>query len=444
MTTKAQGITLPFNAGYKNALDSNTGIKGNGLTDDTAAIQNLLNTYSNIFFPPDKEYIISARLTGKSNQSILGGSRDTATLKYTGTSTIPNGDFLAFLGCDNFSVKELAFRSASAKSSNSSKFLHLQDCVYFDVDGITMGATSSSGNNNLTGIQIDQLSSGFVPPRGCGTLQNILYVVEPTDSGGASSVGVYIKGHIFQPIIHVRLLGEGNIEHAKYGIKLENVNNSMIGNWQMRGSTSTEIALINSSSNTIIAPQLVPPPTVGIGIDIDASCFDNTIINPGFNVSSGAPLALIRDQGPVSNRNNILAQSAVGALTPLNKLNGPYQFWKPDGLGPNVVIKRTTTDTESGLVIKSDSNELAKASLVINRGSGPAGQDILRLEGGTALFTRVSSSGEIYIYSPNSVPADSELAVNQCVFYLDQAANKIKVKTKYSTGAVKIGEIPVV
>ena len=415
------------------------GAVGDGVADDTAAIQAALNATEGLnIFIPKGVYIISSQLTAQNNCCIFGDNRDTSILKYNAATTITGGAILKFANKSAISVQNIGFRCQNSVLANNTIMLHLEDCVYFNITDLSFGATSTAGQNSLIGIKCNQTTSGFVPPRGNGVFRNILYVVEPTNSGSISSVGIWIQGHVSQAMNHVTCDGEGGIEHGYYGIKLENANNCHIANWQIRGSTFTEIALINSSNNVIIAPAIVPPPTVGIGISLDANCFDNTIISPAWNFSSGNPLSAISDNG---NRTVIISQSAVGILTPKNKLNGSFEFRKPDAIGATASFIRSTTDTDNGLILQSDYNPIDKAFLTINRGSGPSGNDIARYEGGTVLFERVSSAGQRFIRTINSVPADGDLNISQCTFYLNEGSNELKVKVKYAAGTVRIGTI---
>lgn len=338
-----------------------------------------------------------------------------------------------------FRVSQIGFRCTAPVSTNTTTQLHLENCVYFEVSDISFGGSlTSSFTNNIRGCVCDQTSAGFVPPRGNGVFRNILYVIEPTDSGASESRGIHVKGHPSQAMNHVILDGEGNIEHACYGVVFENANNCYLGPWQMRGSTNTEIKLINCANCMIVGPQIVPPPTIGTGISLDASCVDNVILNPAWNFSSGTPMVAINDNG---SRTTTIAPGAPGILKVQGKLNGSYQLRKADGVGNSLEVIRSVTDPDSGIIVRSDTNPLAKAFLSINRGSGPAGQDILRLEGGSALFERVASDGRHYLSAPTGAPSASEVGNNQISFYLDQAANQLRVIVRYSDGSVKNGAV---
>jgi hypothetical protein len=407
--------------------------------DVTAAMQAALNAAEGRKLKLIKgNRLITAKLSAPQAIHICGQGRDSSLFTYKGATTLAGG-IIEFDGRTAFSVRDLGFRCTSAVVVNNTIQLHIKNPVYFEVSGITFGASgSASGANNIIGCLVEQTSSGFVPPRGNGVFRDILYVVEPTDSGGSLSRGIHIKGHASQRIEHISFEGEGNIEHAYYGIHVEHANHVEIGKWQMRGSTNTEIRLDSADSCVINAPQIIPP-TGGTGIYIASTCVDNVVIAPGWNFSSGAPSSALTDLGA---RTTVIHPGAPGAITIQGKLNGSYLFSKQDGVGDNIKVVRSTTDTDSALVLQSDVAVSADAWIGVNRGSGPAGQDIVRIEGGGDLFERVASDGQRYLRGSNSAPSDASLANSQVAFYLDESGSNLKVKVKYAGGTVKTGSVP--
>ena len=62
---------------------------------------------------------------------------------------------------------------------------------------------------------------------------------------------------------------------------------------------------------------------------------------------------------------------------------------------------------------------------------------------GMALYGsgRLKVTGRSYLGTPNSVPVAADLNNGSISFYLDQAANNLKVRVKYSTGVLKTATI---
>ena len=62
---------------------------------------------------------------------------------------------------------------------------------------------------------------------------------------------------------------------------------------------------------------------------------------------------------------------------------------------------------------------------------------------GYALYAkgRVKVTGRSFLATPSGAPAAADMGSRSISFYLDQSANRLRVKVKYSTGAVKYGSI---
>lgn len=83
--------------------------KGDGITDDTAAIQSALNSSLNVYFPPGT-YKITQELVGRDNQILFGNGYNSIIRQYyfdAGHDTSPNN--LTFRNKVNIEVKNLHF-----------------------------------------------------------------------------------------------------------------------------------------------------------------------------------------------------------------------------------------------------------------------------------------------------------------------------------------------
>ncbi len=56
-------------------------------------------------------------------------------------------------------------------------------------------------------------------------------------------------------------------------------------------------------------------------------------------------------------------------------------------------------------------------------------------------FGRFKSTGRSFIGAPNSAPADSDLDKGMISFHLDEAANKLRMRVRYSDGTLKTGSV---
>ena len=422
-------------------------VQARALTQDVyIALQNCLNAAGSAkaeAYWPAGSYLISTGLTGYSNMRIVGDPRDATLLYYTGATTL-SGAMLSFQNKSAICVDFIGFRCTKAQAGNATVMLHLEDCVYGLISNTTCGGGNTTATSNeLTGLLIDQTTNGFVPPRGNITVRNYLYVLETSGGGASSSYGIRIKGHASESMINVVLEGEGDIEHAYYAISMENLNNSYVGPWQLRGNSSAEIRMLNCASCILVAPQVIPTPTTGTGITLDSSCIDNLLLAIGWNFSSGAPLAALVDNG---TRTAFWPPGAPGALSQQGTMPGALKFTKPDGVGPNIQIVRGTTDTAvSGLeILKSGQSMGAPAFIAVDIGSGMS-MDIERFEAGSTTLERMDTNGRRYLCALNSDPGAISMTPSQVVIYLDEATNNLKFRVQYANGTTnKVGTLAVV
>lgn len=402
------GVT-PVNYAYPPYNAKRYGAVGDGVTPDTVALQLWLTASAGQkAVLPEGTYLIESQLDATDNVYLVGDGRENTYLKYTGSTLIPGGGaMLKFSNRSAFRVSSIGFICTNAVTGNTTKQLHIENCVYFDVDNVSFRASgASSGTNNISGLVCDQTSSGQIPPRGSASIRNILYVVEPTDSGGSSSRAIHIKGHASQQMEFVSLLGEGNLEHAYYGVHFENCANCSIQQWQMRGATNTEIKLENADNTLILAPMIAPAPTTGTGISIDSNSLDTLIINPCWNFSSGAPLASLTDSG---TRTNVLVPGAASGLPVRGKHAGSLVVDETDATtsqnGAMEVLKNAAYD-RNGLVVRDRAVAATgtKALLKLESG-GDSTRALVRADvNGVNVFSITPGNGRVAAPTQMQIP----------------------------------------
>lgn len=359
----AAGV-IPVDYSYPPYDARRYGAVGDDATNNDVALQNWLNaSVGQTCRLPKGIYRISTRLSVGNSTVIIGDGRECSYLKYVGTTTITNGSMLYFPLRSAFRVSHMSFVCTGAVIGNTTVMLNIEDCVYGEVDNISFrGSGALSNTNSLKGLWINQTTDGFVPPRGSINVRNILYVVEPTDSGAILSRAIHVQGHPLQAIEYVTLTGEGNLEHAYRAVHFQNASNCFIGpNWQLRGATNGEIVLTTCANILILAPMLAPAPVSGTGVIISSDTFDTTIIAVSFNFSSGAPLAPFSDLGV---RTNILFPGAAGAGLPQGKIfgthlvtdsdnvasqKGTWEVAKNAGYDKNVIVARDEAVPATGV-----------------------------------------------------------------------------------------------
>ena len=444
----AAGVT-PTNFAYAPYNAFRYGATGNGVTDDTAALQRWLNaSIGQYAILPAGTYLISSQLTAGSSTRIFGDARGKTIIAYGGSTAITGGSMLLFSAgsssiCSAFQLWNVQFICTSIVSGNTTIQLELLNPLYFEIKDCVFGGSGATACA-LTGIYIHQNGSSFVPPLGNGRLTNIQAVVEPTNIAVAGSTAIKISGDASQSMQNIVLDGQGAIEHFNIGVLWQNVVGCQLGCWEFRGSTATGdtcIKLVNASSNTITNPTLAPTVTVGTGISLDSASTYNLILNPSWNFSSGTPSAAITDSGSF---NSIVQPGNGSSLTPLAKLVGSFLLQKTDGIGPNLAIVRTTTDTaQSGFTIYTDHTPTNQAFCLIDRGSGVSTQDLSWIGANGTVFDRVDSLGQRYMTAPNAAPASANLANSQFTVWLDQSGSNIKFLCKLSNGTVKTGTLAI-
>jgi hypothetical protein len=267
------------------------GAVGNGITDDTAAIQKAAPAaVGKTLYFPDGTYLVSGTITIGDNTVVTGAGMYNSMIMYTGGPWI-------------------------------------------------------------TGILVETevTTGGLVPPRGSIQFRNILYVVEPPSSGNVAqgNAGIWVKGLPLAgySITHVTFEGWGDIEHAAFGLRMENVLYGAIGpGWQVRGNEDTEIALIGCQGIDINKPEVAPTLNTGKGLTLDTGCRDCSV-DCVINTSSGAPAVLIADLGQHTRYPGVYGPAGNAFVRGARKMVGPNTggsgpYWN----GSNYVVKRRAVE----------------------------------------------------------------------------------------------------
>lgn len=420
------------------------GAVGDNSNNDTTAIQNCINAVSadggGIVYFPEGTYKITGQITGANNVSLQGAGRESTFIRY---ATTPAISMVKFTECGHLSVKGLGFR---CDATVATKMLHFDGCVYVWVEECSFGgiATIGTGANLSKGILFEQTTytgSGYVPPRGQVTFRNILAVVEQTDSGGAGSVGIHIKGHASQNIEYVSFDGEGNIEHFETGVKMENVSGWGMGpGWHLRGNSLYEIHGVNSDNGTVYGVGFAPTATTGTCVLWDANSFENSILFPRYNLSSGAPLALVTDNGARNNRLPGLGGTGTGNY--VGRVEGPFYVDKTATAGGRAAleVRGSAIDTDSVFFVRTDVAATGTIAMMkLERGSWSG--DMVRMDINGTNRVKIDTNGTVYHYCHTSAPADAALIAGQIAFYAVEGSSKISFKYRDSGGTVRTGDV---
>lgn len=122
----------------------------------------------------------------------------------------------------------------------------------------------------------------------------------------------------------------------------------------------------------------------------------------------------------------------------LPSISGVATLWSQgDNLYWDAAAKKVTNIYASGL------NRIGEAALD-KADSDTQAQVNLNSSSDSARPNNLNSTGFSRVGALNSAPTDADIANSQIEFYLDEGANKLKIRVRYSTGALKTGEVALV
>jgi hypothetical protein len=109
------------------------GAVGNGVADDTAAIQAAIGSNKVVYFPRGTYIVTSGiSLTNSNNFALVGESKHASIIKLSASATF-SADILAFYSCSQFSISGLQFKWNNNTSSQSFALLRIQSSNNFTV-----------------------------------------------------------------------------------------------------------------------------------------------------------------------------------------------------------------------------------------------------------------------------------------------------------------------
>jgi hypothetical protein len=246
---------MPFLVGYVTPQDF--GALGNGVNDDTAAIQAALNAVSTngstVFFPTGI-YVITASLTVAVSGTQIVGSGWGSQIQYNGSTVTPA--LKATSANTRVFIRDM--RISQTGASHLGTAIDASNFNSSTIERVLIDAGGSSGVAPLVGVLMNASTCHYNEIRAC----RINY-------GGTSSSGINIAGTSHSnTVIDAHLVPQGDD----------------VG--------SSGVYITNTHSTTLIHPDIEN--AAGNGIFLDTGAHGTTIINPycelnniGLRISSG-------------------------------------------------------------------------------------------------------------------------------------------------------------
>jgi len=473
----------------------NYGAKGDGSTDDTAAIQAAIDAVHNAgggeVFVPAGTYII-APATGiqvKSSVMLRGAGKATIFKVATGANTTGNvvkseswsdvvlrdfcidGNRAGQSSGTNYGI----YVAASANSKVERVWVRDMTGVgihIYNSDGVTVTGCESQGNF-YHGFEAEQ-ARGCIFQSNRGTANNYHgLLISPGEQSGTGSVGNSFIGNTFDNNAQYGIasnaangdisawLNKGNVisgnqvyANHQYGIQMYKQDNNIITGNFVYNNQAFGIYLYQSQNNVVTHNILFNNSQVGAG------AYDE-ILMEGWNDNNAHP----SKNNDVSH--NTIMLSGTKARWAINEAT---QNDGPNTITYNIIPTAGTVgiiNRQSPSTIVSDPAGVqqvygTQAIQGANAGLDNAFNNVLRIynnfpggetqvvtPNGPATFwaggskrLEVDTSGYLRMSAPASAPALSENG--SIAFYLDESGNNLKVAIKYSNGITKTGSVTLV
>ena len=261
------------------------GAKGDGVADDTAAIQAAINfagkRHSVVYFPPGS-YKISSRLRLPPNVSLQGvGVGFGSALRPVATDaiTILGKDHQGGFGFRN-RIRGLTIMMNDAPAS---KAIDIDTAYSIKLEDVFVYESGKAGGIVIANAQHVSIEDVSVYGNGSGDgvrVRNSDVSAYDLDIEGvvngmvvASSDGVHLFGGHFERFGAYGIRFEGSSFNSVMGVRLSGSNNGAIGIGFLDAGKSS------SNNNTVIASNLTNPAADATAVFEDADSTDNTLLN---------------------------------------------------------------------------------------------------------------------------------------------------------------------
>jgi hypothetical protein len=472
------------------------GAVGNGVTDDTVAIQTALNNSAGrSVYIPKGTYIVTS-LTGISNIEILGENQDSSIFKRKNADAGASPMF-NFTSKNKIKISNCTFDGNKLSQSNTQAILNFDACENININNCTITNAKTNNGINLTNgtggtneeqitiqnsiikncdgdaiyvsktffVEVDNNlltnngSSGVVainyvfPP--VASVQNYISVTDNMIIGngqsGISFIGAYVGGSSGAPIPGtsvppqkgVIISGNTCISNDYYGIVFQGYGGVIDGNYCEKNGASVAYGGINAGlCEATSVTNNVCHDNYAWGIDVGGSinCLCNSNVVTYTGLTSGSPSVVgINFGGSVLSQcvGNTLSYNGTAGHSSIYVSGVEFGAGYLEIIGANVTIADNTvtllTNTALGIYITNGTNNV---SLNNNQVYGAGAGNAFKLEGGATSFDMVNKSNIDWSNGnvlPSVASAATTVLPDNCETF--QITGTTGITTLYTTSA---------